>query len=385
MSTVTSSGELAESGRKSGKKCILVTGGAGYVGSHTVVELLENGYRVCVLEVFDNSSPEALRRVREISGCAEEELLVAEVDLLDLAACEKMFKRFGPFDACIHFAGLKAVGESVKIPLHYYGNNLTGTMNLVHLLDKYGCHAMAFSSSATVYGLPKFTPITEDHPLGSTNPYGKTKHIIEEILGDVAISEPAKWSIALLRYFNPIGAHPSGIIGEDPKGTPNNLVPYVAQVAIGRLKELSVFGNDYDTPDGTGVRDYIHVVDLAKGHLAAMKKVLGNKGMGAHAYNLGTGKGSSVLEVVAAMEKATGKTIPYKLVPRRAGDVPIYVADPTKAKMELGWEATIGIEQMTQDTWRWQTQNPNGFRTDEEVSAAEDSERRLIIFNIYKN
>uniref|UniRef100_A0A7S2WHU9 UDP-glucose 4-epimerase n=1 Tax=Mucochytrium quahogii TaxID=96639 RepID=A0A7S2WHU9_9STRA len=380
----SSSLEQAAKAKESSKQNVLVCGGAGYVGTHTVVELLNSGYRVTVLDNMDNSSPEAISRVRKITGCAEEDILVAEADLLDLPRCETLFQRFAPFHACIHFAGLKAVGESVQLPLVYYGNNITGTLNLIHLLDKYNCHNVAFSSSATVYGDPEYVPITEAHPLRSTNPYGKTKLFIEEIFRDIDVSAPGTWNVALLRYFNPIGAHPSGLIGEDPKGKPNNLVPYVSQVAVGRLPKLSVYGNDYDTKDGTGVRDYIHVVDLAKGHVAAVKKVLTTEKLGAVAYNLGTGNGTSVLEIVAAMEKTSGNKVPYEVAPRRAGDIAVCYADPKFAKEELGWEATIGIEQMIEDTWRWQSNNPNGFRTEEEMNSAGEQPRKCIIFDMYK-
>lgn len=350
------------------------------------MELLATGYRVVVLDNLDNSSTVALDRVRQISKCADEEIILAEADLLDLPRCELLFERFGPFDACIHFAGLKAVGESVTMPLHYYQNNLTGTLNLIHLLDKYACRAVAFSSSATVYGEVQFNPLTETHPLGSTNPYGRTKEFIEHIFNDVDKSAPGKWSIALLRYFNPIGAHPSGLIGEDPKGIPNNLIPYVSQVAVGRLKELAVFGDDWPTPDGTGVRDYVHVVDLAKGHVAAIAKVLASPGMGSVPWNLGTGKGTSVLEIVAAMEKASGNPVPYKIGPRRAGDIAECWAEPAKALEELGWAAEFTIEEMIADTWRWQSKNPNGFRTDAEVKAQETSgpdPRKCLVFDMY--
>ncbi|GBG25274.1 UDP-glucose 4-epimerase [Hondaea fermentalgiana] len=376
-SVLSSSAEMIEKARASPKECVLVTGGAGYIGSHTVIELLEAGFRVVVVDNFDNSNIESLERVRKITGCDEEDILVAECDLVDLRAAEKIFDEFAPFHACIHFAGLKAVGESVKLPLMYHANNLNSTINLIHLLDKHDCHAVAFSSSATVYGDPEENPIPETHPLRSTNPYGKTKLFIEEIFRD------EKWSVALLRYFNPVGAHPSGLIGEDPKGIPNNLLPYISQVAVGKLKELSVFGDDWDTPDGTGVRDYIHVVDLAKGHVAAIEKVLKDSGMGAQAYNLGTGNGTSVLEMVKHMEKACGHEVPYRIAPRRAGDIGTCYGDPSKARKELGWEAKLGIEEAVADSWRWQSQNPNGFRPE----GAEDTgpePRKCVVFELYK-
>jgi len=373
--------------KASPKKNILVVGGAGYIGTHTLVELLAAGYRVTVLDNLDNSSLVALDRVREISKCEEHEILFAAADLLDLPACDKIFQTYGPFDACIHFAGLKAVGESVKLPLHYYANNIQGSVNLIHLLDKHNCHAVAFSSSATVYGDPEFVPLTEEHPLRSTNPYGKTKLFIEEIFRDVVVSQPDKWAIQLLRYFNPVGGHPSGRIGEDPKGLPNNLVPYVSQVAVGRLDHVNVFGDDYDTPDGTGVRDYIHVVDLARGHVKAIDKALERPGQGAVAYNLGTGAGTSVLEVIAAMEKASGKKIKYEIAPRRPGDIATCFAEPVKAKEELGWEAEFDCAKAIADAWKWQSENPNGFRTPAEVEKEKtqgEAPRKCIVFDMYK-
>jgi UDP-glucose 4-epimerase len=338
---------------KKGK--ILVTGGAGYVGSHTCVELLNAGYDIVVVDSFSNSKPESLKRVSEITG---KEFPFYQVDLLDRNELETVFSNH-PIDAVIHFAGLKAVGESVQAPLLYYHNNITGTLILCEVMQIYGVKKMVFSSSATVYGMPERVPISEDFPLKATNPYGRTKLTIEEILRDLYISDNS-WSIALLRYFNPIGAHPSGRIGEDPNGIPNNLMPYITQVAVGKLKELYIFGNDYPTVDGTGVRDYIHVVDLAIGHLKALEKVLETTGV--DAYNLGTGRGYSVLELVSAFEKVTGIKIPYKIVGRRLGDVAICYADPTKAKEELGWVATRGIEEMCRDAWRWQSNNPNGYQ-----------------------
>jgi UDP-glucose 4-epimerase len=343
---------------------ILVTGGAGYIGSHTCVELLNAGYEIIVVDSLSNSKPESLKRVSEITG---NDFKFYKVDLLNRTELETIFLE-NKIDAVIHFAGLKAVGESVTVPLRYYHNNITGTLILCDVMQKYGVKKMVFSSSATVYGMPERVPISEDFPLRPTNPYGRTKLMIEEILRDLYISDNS-WSIALLRYFNPIGAHPSGRIGEDPNGIPNNLMPYITQVAVGKLKELRVFGNDYPTVDGTGVRDYIHVVDLAIGHLKALEKVMTTTGV--DAYNLGTGTGYSVLQIVSAFEKASGINIPYKIVARRPGDVAICYADPTKAKKELGWVAERGIEKMCADSWRWQSNNPNGYDEHERMYAAE--------------
>lgn len=333
---------------------ILVTGGAGYIGSHTCVELLKDGYEIIILDNFSNSKPESLTRVKEITG---KDLKVYEIDLLDRVGLQGVFSN-NDIEAVIHFAGLKAVGESVSIPLHYYHNNITGTLILCDVMKKYGVKKLVFSSSATVYGMPNHVPITEDFPLGATNPYGRTKLMIEEILRDLYVSDNS-WSIALLRYFNPIGAHESGMIGEDPSGIPNNLIPYITQVAVGKLKELQVFGNDYPTIDGSGIRDFIHVVDLATGHLKALEKVMNSRGV--DAYNLGTGTGYSVLEMVSAFEKATGIKVPYRIVDRRPGDVGVCYADPLKAKNEFGWVAERGIEDMCYDSWRWQEKNPNGY------------------------
>ncbi len=333
---------------------ILVTGGAGYIGSHTCVELLEHGYDVVVADNLSNSCEEALRRVERIT---EKKLNFYEGDLLDAAFTERVFEAERP-EAVIHFAGFKAVGESVQKPIEYYHNNITGTLILCAAMKKYGCKKIVFSSSATVYGDPATVPVTEECPKGEiTNPYGQTKSMIEQILTDIEKSDPA-WSVTLLRYFNPIGAHVSGLIGEDPKGIPNNLVPYIAQVAVGRLKKLGVFGDDYDTPDGTGVRDYIHVMDLAAGHVSALKAMT----PGVHIYNLGTGQGYSVLEVVKAYEKACGKPIPYEIKPRRAGDVAVNYSDPSKAERELHWKARFGIEEMCRDSYHWQSMNPEGYR-----------------------
>ena len=333
---------------------ILVTGGAGFIGSHTCVELLQAGYEIVVLDNFSNSKPEALKRVEVLAGKG---FKFYEVDLLDKKGLDKVFIE-NKIEAVIHFAGLKAVGESVEIPLRYYHNNITGTLVLCEVMAKHGVKKMVFSSSATVYGMPEEMPISEDFPLKATNPYGRTKLMIEEILRDLYISDNS-WSIALLRYFNPIGAHSSGYIGEDPNGLPNNLMPYITQVAIGKLEELRVFGNNYPTVDGTGVRDYIHVVDLAQGHLKALEKIM--QTTGAEAYNLGTGKGFSVLELIKAFEKTSKIAIPYNIVERRPGDIAMCYADPTKAKQELGWEARKGIEEMCADAWRWQSQNPKGY------------------------
>lgn len=333
---------------------ILVTGGAGYIGSHTVVQLLEEGYGVIIVDNFSNSKPESLKRIKEITG---KDFKFYEVDLLDREALDKVFVD-NEIDAVIHFAGLKAVGESVSIPMKYYHNNITGTLVLCELMKKHNVKNMVFSSSATVYGMNNVSPLTEDLPLSTTNPYGSTKLMIEQILRDIYVSDNS-WSIALLRYFNPIGAHISGRIGEDPNGIPNNLMPYITQVAIGKREELSVFGDDYDTHDGTGVRDYIHVVDLASGHLKAVNKVMGMKGI--EAYNLGTGTGYSVLDVINNFEKATDVKVPYKIIERRPGDIGTCYADASKAYKELGWKAEKNLEDMCRDSWRWQSNNPNGY------------------------
>lgn len=334
---------------------ILVTGGAGFIGSHTCVELLEAGYEIVVADNFSNSKPEALNRIKKITG---KDFKSYEADILDLDAMNKIFDE-NNIDAVIHFAGLKAVGESVRKPVEYYHNNITGTLMLIQAMRAHGCKRIVFSSSATVYGVNNPVPYVETMPTNSsTNPYGYTKVMIEQILKDVYTSDN-EWSVSLLRYFNPIGAHQSGLIGEDPNGIPNNLFPYIAQVAVGKLEYLGVFGNDYDTPDGTGVRDYIHVVDLAKGHLCAVKYVMEHTGV--EAVNLGTGKGSSVLDVLHAFEKACGKELPYKIMPRRAGDIAWCYADPTKAKELFGWEAKYGIEEMAADGWNFTKNNPNGL------------------------
>ncbi len=333
---------------------ILVTGGAGFIGSHTCVELLNAGYEVVILDNFCNSKPEAVKRIEKITG---KSVKLYEADLLDKDAVEKVFDE-NKIDAVIHFAGLKAVGESVSIPLTYYHNNITGTLILCEVMAKHNVKKIVFSSSATVYGSPKTVPIKEDFPLSTTNPYGSTKLMIENILRDLYVSDN-EWSIALLRYFNPIGAHESGLLGEDPNGIPNNLVPYIAQVALGKLEVLSVFGNDYPTPDGTGVRDYIHVVDLSQGHIKALEKIMDTTGV--DAYNLGTGTGYSVLDVVNAYQEASGVKINYKIAPRRPGDIAECYADPTKSKNELGWSAKLDIKKMCIDSWNFTKKNPNGL------------------------
>ncbi len=333
---------------------ILVTGGAGFIGSHTCVELLQGGYEIVVLDNFCNSKPEAIKRVKQITG---RDFKFYEADLLDQEALETIFNE-NDIEAVIHFAGLKAVGESVQKPLWYYHNNLTGTLLLCEVMAKHNVKKLVFSSSATVYGNPKSVPIREDFPLSTTNPYGSTKLMIENILRDLAVPDP-EWSIALLRYFNPIGAHESGLIGEDPNGIPNNLMPYIAQVAAGKLEILSVFGNDYPTADGTGVRDYIHVVDLALGHLKAVERVMTTKGV--DAYNLGTGHGYSVLDMVKAFSEVNDVKVNYKIAPRRPGDIAECYADPKKAKELLGWEAKFGLEKMCRDAWRFVVQNPKGL------------------------
>lgn len=333
---------------------ILVTGGAGYIGSHTVVELLARGESVLILDNLCNSSVQVLDRIEQIAGCRPGFI---KADLRDRTALDAVFAAH-EISAVVHFAGLKAVGESVAMPLHYYENNVAGTLNLVQSMSAAGVRRLVFSSSATVYGDPHAVPIREDFPLHATNPYGRTKLFIEEILRDLLVADPA-WRIAILRYFNPVGAHPSGLIGESPNGIPNNLMPFVAQVAVGRRAELSVFGSDYPTPDGTGVRDYIHVVDLALGHLASLDAL--SRSPGALTVNLGTGRGYSVLEMVAAFEKASGRAVPYRLVDRRPGDVASCYADPELATGLLGWRASRGIDEMCTDTWRWQQANPHGL------------------------
>lgn len=335
---------------------ILVTGGAGYIGSHTCVSLLEAGYDVVVVDNLYNSSEEAIRRVQAIAG---RQLSFYQADILDAGALDEIFAREN-IDGVIHFAGLKAVGESVAKPLEYYKNNIAGTLTLCEVMRKHNVKNIIFSSSATVYGDPAFVPITEECPKGTpTNPYGWTKSMLEQILTDLHTAD-SDWNVILLRYFNPIGAHKSGMIGEDPKGIPNNLLPYVAQVAVGKLPCVGVFGDDYDTPDGTGVRDYIHVVDLAAGHVRAVDKMKEQPGV--KIYNLGTGRGYSVLEVIKAFGKACGHEIPYQIKPRRAGDIAICYSDATLARKELGWEAKYDIDEMCADAWKWQSRNPNGYK-----------------------
>ena len=364
--------------------CVLVTGGAGFIGSHTVVELLNKGYRVVVYDDLSNSSEVALERVRKITGVTDDRLKFMQASILDRDAMNAVFEQ-NDIDVIIHFAGFKAVGESVKKPLEYYWNNIAGTLVLCDVAREHDCKNIVFSSSATVYGEPEFVPITEDCPKhNATNPYGQTKSMLEQILTDLYIGDN-EWNVVLLRYFNPIGAHESGLIGEDPKGIPNNLLPYVAQVAVGKLPYVGVFGDDYDTPDGTGVRDYIHVVDLARGHVAALDWMGGKIGTGdpiglgsikgkadadgsrhgVGIFNLGTGKGSSVLDVIKAFSKACGKEIPYEIKPRRAGDIATNYAACDKARTELGWVAEYDLDRMCEDSWRWQSMNPNGYATAE--------------------
>ena len=339
---------------------ILVSGGAGYIGSHTCVELLAAGYDIVVADNYYNSCPEALARVKKIAG---KDFRFVEADMTDKAAVEKIFAENEDIDCVIQFAAYKAVGESVSKPIEYYSNNLACTLNILDVMRRHNCHNIIFSSSATVYGDPASVPIREDFPVGgTTNPYGTTKVFTERILTDCCKADP-ELNVALLRYFNPIGAHPSGLIGEDPNGIPNNLVPYIAKVAVGKLEKVHVFGNDYPTPDGTGVRDYIHVVDLARGHVAAIKKLEQKPGL--FICNLGTGHGYSVLDVIHAFSKVCGKEIPYVIDPRRPGDIAECWCDPSKAKRELGWEAQYGIEEMCAHSWNWQSHNPDGYKTAE--------------------
>ncbi|KAL8141590.1 hypothetical protein V2J09_014622 [Rumex salicifolius] len=337
---------------------ILVTGGAGYIGSHTTLQLLLEGFHVVVVDSLDNSSEVAICRVKELAGMYGDNLVSYQMDLRDRTALDRLFSSTN-FDAVVHFAGLKAVAESVQKPLMYYDNNIVGTIILLEVMAAYGCKTLVFSSSATVYGWPKEVPCTEDFPLSAANPYGRTKLFIEEICRDVYRSDP-DWKMILLRYFNPVGAHPSGHIGEDPHGTPNNLMPYMQQVAVGRRSSLTVFGTDYNTKDGTGVRDYIHVVDLAHGHIAALNKLF-DSDLGCEVYNLGTGKGTSVLEMVAAFEKASGEKIPVEVAARRPGDAETVYASTEKAARDLNWKAKFGIEEMCRDQWNWASHNPYGY------------------------
>lgn len=333
---------------------VLVTGGAGYIGSHTCIELSEAGYDFVVYDNLSNASQEALRRVEEITG---KEVPFVQGDIRDKEALQNVFEQY-KIDSVIHFAGLKAVGESVQKPLEYYDNNVYGTIALCEVMQNNGCKNIIFSSSATVYGDPATTPIKEEFPLSATNPYGRSKLFIEEILRDLFVSDDS-WKIVLLRYFNPVGAHKSGLIGEDPNGVPNNLMPFIAQTAVGKREYLNVFGNDYDTPDGTGVRDYIHVVDLAKGHVKALEKISDIHQV--LTVNLGTGKGYSVLDMIKAFEKASGKEVPYKFASRRPGDIATCYADPSYAKEVLNWEAKYNIDEMCEDSWSWQSMNPNSY------------------------
>jgi UDP-glucose 4-epimerase len=334
---------------------ILVTGGAGYIGSHTCVELMAQGEDVVIVDNLVNSSVEALARIGQIAG---REPVFYQVDILDRLGLDAVFANH-TITAVIHFAGLKAVGESVSKPLHYYQNNIAGTLTLCEVMEKFGVFNMVFSSSATVYGDPASVPIREDFPLSATNPYGQSKLFVEQVLRDAHIAD-SRWNAVLLRYFNPVGAHHSGLIGEDPQGIPNNLVPFISQVAVGKLQQLSVFGDNYPTPDGTGVRDYIHVVDLARGHLQALRKIADNPGV--VAYNLGTGSGYSVLEMIAAFARISGRPIPYQVVARRPGDIAECYADPATAAEQLQWRAEFGLDRMLEDSWRWQSKNPAGYR-----------------------
>jgi UDP-glucose 4-epimerase len=378
---------------------VLITGGTGFIGSHTLLELLKHGFRCVILDNLDNSSLQVLERIKQISSTSVKDvtnkLIFVQVDLVDLTTTKQAVQDYAPYVGCIHFAGFKAVGESVAIPLHYYYNNVVGTMNLLSALDAVGCYTLVFSSSCTVYGTSQNMPLVETEPTGATNPYGQTKCQIEQILCDVGQAPNSKWKIALLRYFNPVGAHPSGLIGEDPQGVPNNLLPFVAQVASGLREKVNVFGNDYPTPDGTGVRDYIHVMDVAEAHVCALRKVMSNLKPGSvEAYNLGTGKGSSVLDVIKAFEKASGKSIPYSIAPRRTGDAACAYCDPTKAKNELGFQAHRTMEDACVDAWRWQQQNPFGYRKDPSVGVGQQqqqqqqqdqnpNQRKALVFHIF--
>ncbi|XXG43276.1 hypothetical protein AAC387_Pa01g3347 [Persea americana] len=352
---------MASEAKQQQQKSILVTGAAGFIGTHTALQLLNDGFRVSIIDNLDNSVEEAVDRVRDLAGSNGSSNL--QFHLGDLRSKEDLEKVFSQtrFDAVIHFAGLKAVGESVAKPWLYYSNNLIGTLNLLEFMGKYGCKKMVFSSSATVYGQPETIPCVENFQLKAMNPYGQTKLFLEEIARDIQKADP-DWRIILLRYFNPVGAHPSGQIGEDPKGIPNNLMPYIQQVAVGRLPELNVFGHDYPTKDGSAIRDYIHVMDLADGHIAALRKIFTTDDIGCTAYNLGTGHGTSVLEMVAAFENASGKQIPIRLCPRRPGDATAVFASTEKAQKELNWKAEYGIEEMCRDQWNWASKNPWGYR-----------------------
>jgi UDP-glucose 4-epimerase len=350
------------------QRTVLVTGGAGYIGSHTCLELLQvpgNLYKVVVVDNLDNSSEESLKRVQRLTGTGNDRLVFRQCDLRDEEGLSEILNEFPDISSCIHFAGLKAVGESVAKPLSYYDCNIGGTVKLLEQLASRNIKKFVFSSSATVYGEPEMLPLIEAARLQATNPYGRTKLFVEEILRDCHAADP-EWNTLILRYFNPIGAHPSGEIGEDPQGLPNNLMPFIAQVCVGRRDKLSIFGDDYDTPDGTGVRDYIHVVDLAKGHVSALAKLYSDE-IGCRAVNLGTGQGVSVLELVEGMSKATGKKVPYQISPRRPGDVATMYADPRTALELLGWKATLGVADMCADTWRWQSTNPYGYKQAEEI------------------
>lgn len=345
------------------QQMILVTGGAGYIGTHTCIELLQSDFKVIVVDNLSNSNPQALQRVEEITN---KPITFIEGDVRDRKLLDQIFEQY-PIEAVIHFAGLKAVGESVELPLMYYNNNLISTITLCEAMEKADCKNLVFSSSATVYGDPEKLPLTEDMPLSATNPYGRSKLIIEEMLRDLPAADALKkgkdWQVALLRYFNPVGAHSSGKIGEDPSDIPNNLMPFITQTAVGRREKLSIFGSDYDTIDGTGVRDYIHVVDLAKGHVKAVEKLLSQEGIdGVQAYNLGTGNGISVLEMVNAFAQTNGVDVPYQLVARRPGDVAACYADASRAKNELNWQAELGLEDMVRDSWHWQSNNPDGYQ-----------------------
>ena len=367
-------------GKPASELTILVTGGAGFIGSHTCVELLQTGFHIVILDDLSNSSEEAVNRVRRIAGASDEDCAFVKGSILDRELLERVFAQYSP-DAIIHFAGFKAVGESVEKPLEYYWNNVAGTLVLCDVARAHDCKNIVFSSSATVYGEPEFVPITEDCPKHTpTNPYGQTKSMLEQVLSDLYVGDN-EWNVVLLRYFNPIGAHESGLIGEDPKGIPNNLVPYVAQVAVGKLSAVGVFGDDYPTPDGTGIRDYIHVVDLARGHVAALRWMGGFVGTGepigigsmagkpaadgtrrgVGIFNLGTGKGSSVLEVVRSFSRACGRDLPYEIKPRRAGDIAVNYAACDKARAELDWVAEYDLDRMCEDSWRWQSNNPDGY------------------------